>query len=98
MIIGEFATRREAELAVEHLVQEHGIPRSGVSVHAAGPANTAGSRISGTDIESGHPGMDKDGKPELLGLIEVAVDCDRAKASVVEAALKDAGAKQLRSE
>jgi hypothetical protein len=34
MIIGEFATRREAELAVEHLVQVHGIPRSGVSVHA----------------------------------------------------------------
>lgn len=25
MIIGEFATRREAELAVEHLVQEHGV-------------------------------------------------------------------------
>ena len=98
MIIGEFATRREAELAIEHLVQEHGMPRNGVSVYAAGSANTAGSRISGADIESGHPGTDKHGKPELSGPIEVAVDCDRARASVVEAALRNAGAKQLRSE
>jgi len=97
MIIGEFETRREAELAVEHLVQEHGLQRSAVSVHAAGSANTAGSRISGADVESGHPGTDKQGKPELSGRIEIAVECDQAQASIVKAALKDAGARQLRS-
>src|SRR3954453_9835487 len=98
MIIGEFATRREAELAVEHLVQEHGAKRSGVSVHAAGSANTAGSKISGADIESGHPGTHKHGRPELSGPIEVAVACDQAQAPMVEAALKNAGAQQFRSE
>jgi len=98
MIIGEFATRREAELAVEHLVQEHGVQRSAVSVHAAGSANTSGSRISGADVESGHPGTDKQGKPELSGRIEIAVECDQAQASIVQAALKDAGARQLRSQ
>jgi hypothetical protein len=97
MIIGEFATRREAELAVEHLVQEHGVARQEVFVHAAGSQNTAGSKISGADIESGHPGTDKQGKPELSGPIEVAVQCAQAQASAVEAALKDAGARQLRS-
>jgi hypothetical protein len=97
MIIGEFATRREAELAVEHLVQEHGVARHEVFVHAAGSENTAGSQISGADIESGHPGTDKQGKPELSGPIEVAVQCVQAQASAIEAALKDAGARQLRS-
>jgi hypothetical protein len=96
MIIGEFATRREAELAVEHLVQEHGVQRSAVSVHAAGSANTSGSRISGADVESGHPGTDKQGK--LSGRIEIAVECDQAQASIVQAALKEAGARQLRSQ
>ena len=72
--------------------------RSGVTVRAAGSANTAGSKISGADIESGHPGTDKYGKPELSGPIEVAVDCDRVTASVVEATLKEPGAKRLRSE
>jgi hypothetical protein len=98
MIIGEFEKRREAELAVEHLVQEHGLQRSAVSVHAAGSANTAGSRISGADVESGHPGVDKHGKPELSGQIEIVVECGQAQATIVEAALKDAGARQLRSQ
>jgi hypothetical protein len=41
-IIGSFATRRDAELAVEHLVQEYGTERTHVSIRAAGDANSAG--------------------------------------------------------
>ena len=32
-IVGTFATRRDAELAVEHLVQEHGIEPTEISIN-----------------------------------------------------------------
>lgn len=96
-IIGSFSTRRQAELAVEHLVQEHGIARTDVFIQAQGRANSAGTEMAGADIESGHPGVAKRGRPELEGAVEVSVDCHGNDATVVEAAFKDAGAKQLRS-
>jgi hypothetical protein len=34
----------------------------------------------------------------LSGPIEIVVECDQAQATIVEAALKDAGARQLRSQ
>lgn len=96
-VIGSFSTRREAELAVEHLVQDHGIARTDVFVQAAGAANSAGTRIAGADAESGHPGVEKQGQPELAGEIEVSVDCHGDAASVVERVFKAAGARALRS-
>ena len=96
-IIGSFATRREAEIAVEHLVQEHGIARTDIFIQAAGTANSPGSKIAGADIESGHPGVDKSGQPELAGEVEVSVDCHGEQGRLVESALKAAGARQLRS-
>ncbi len=63
-IIGSFSTRRQAELAVEHLVQEHGIARTDVFIQAQGRANSAGTELAGADIESGHPVL-RAGIPEL---------------------------------
>jgi hypothetical protein len=97
-ITANFDTRRDAETAVEHLVQEHGINRADVFVRAAGKANTAGVRAAGSDLESGHPGVEKHGKPELSGSIEVSVDCHNDKATIVKSALEKAGAKQLRAD
>jgi hypothetical protein len=97
-ISAKFDTRRDAETAVEHLVQEHGINRADVFVRAAGKANTAGVRAAGGDIESGHPGVEKHGKPELSGPIEVSIDCHGDKATIVKSALEKAGAKQLRAD
>ncbi|MGC2782015.1 MAG: hypothetical protein WA418_40925 [Bradyrhizobium sp.] len=91
-IIGHFATRREAELAVEHLVQDHGIARTDVFVQAPGAANSAGTRAAGADVESGHPGVDKRGAPELEGEIEVSVDCHGEQSADMEGILKEAGA------
>lgn len=96
-IIAHFETRRDAETAVEHLVQEHGVKRTDIFVSAPGAANTAGSRAAGADVESGHPGVEKRGAPELKGSIEVSVDCHGAEAGLVEATLKEAGARRLRS-
>ena len=95
-IVGSFATRRDAETAVEHLVQEYGLERSDISIQAAGEANSAGIRPAGADIESGHPGVEKHGSPELKGVIEVSVDCRRADRKIVEKAFMEAGVKQVR--
>ncbi|MGJ4889512.1 hypothetical protein ACQR1Y_15025 [Bradyrhizobium sp. HKCCYLRH3099] len=94
-IIGHFATRRAAELAVEHLVQDHGIARTDVSVRAAGEANSAGSKAAGADVESGHPGVDKQGAPELEGEIEVSVGGRAAGSADVEGIMREAGARSV---
>ena len=97
-ISAKFDTRRDAETAVEHLVQEHGINRADIFLRAAGEANTAGVRAAGGDVESGHPGVEKHGKPELSGRIEVSIDCYGDKATLVRSALEKAGAKELRAD
>jgi hypothetical protein len=97
-IVANFDTRRDAETAVEHLVQEHGIERADISVRAPGAANTAGTRAAGADVESGHPGVGKHGTPQLSGPIEVCVECDAGRSTVVTSALQKAGATQLRAD
>ena len=85
-----FDTRRSAETAVEHLVQEHGVDRSDVFIAAAGKSNTAGVRPAGADVAHG--------KPKLSGPIEVSVDCHGETSSIVKAALEKAGATHLRAD
>jgi hypothetical protein len=94
-IFARFETRRDADVAVEHLVQQHGIERTDVVIQAEGAANSAGSKIAGADVESGHPGVEKHGDPALNGPIEVLVDCHGADTQVIEYALREAGARQV---
>lgn len=94
MIIGNFATRRDAELAVEHLVQQHGLERTDIFIEAQGVRNSAGARPGGADLESGHYGAES--KPELNGVVEVSVECDDDQTHTVEDALRAAGAEQVR--
>ena len=98
IIVATFDTRRDADIAVEHLVQEHGIDRADILVSALGTANTAGTRAAGADVESGHPGVQTNGKPKLSGPIEVTVECGPERMTLVRAALAKAGAKRLRAE
>lgn len=97
MISGEFETRRDAELAVEHLVQELRIERRDISVQAKGTANSAGSDAAGADVESGHPGVAKHGDPELNDVIEVSVHCSGDDAEKVSGALEAAGGRSITS-
>lgn len=97
-IVASFATRREADLAVEHLVQQYGIERTDVFVRAPGAANSAGTKAAGADVESGHPGVEKSGKPELAGPVEVSVDCHGDKTARVEKAFREAGAVKLKTQ
>jgi hypothetical protein len=51
-IIGEFDTRRDAELAVEHVVQDCGVPRSDVYIQPVGGANMPGTRPAGAGAKA----------------------------------------------
>jgi hypothetical protein len=62
-ITGSFNTRREAEMAVEHLVQDYGLDRSSVHVRPAGEENTSGTVASGADAAERHRGTGAPGDP-----------------------------------
>jgi hypothetical protein len=62
-ITGSFDTRREAEMAVEHLVQDYGLDRSRVHVRPAGEDNTSGNVASGADAAERHRGSGAPGDP-----------------------------------
>jgi hypothetical protein len=63
-ITGRFESRREAEMAVEHLVQEYDLDRARVEVRPAGEANTSGEAASGADAADRHRGSGAPGDPE----------------------------------
>lgn len=86
-ITGEFEIRREAELAVERLVQEYNVDRSAVEVMAAGDDNTTGVVPSGADRdgETGEPGSSP-----THGKIRVSVIVDDAIADRAQEALRQA--------
>ncbi len=93
-LIAEFDTRRAAELAVEHVVQECGVPRSDVFVQPTGSENTAGKRPAGADAKSSpEPG----GSGKFGDAIEVSVDLHGGDTKQVTDALKSAGAKTVRT-
>lgn len=90
-IVGRFDSRRSADLAIEHLVQEHGIERTDIFVQTASNENSSGVTAAGADAQSGHPGVDKSASPALEGTIEVSVDINDADADLVRATLAEAG-------
>lgn len=79
-----FATRRDTELVVERLVQEHGIERSDIFVMAAGEDNSSGEAVSRSDQSSASLIDAERSDAPLNGRIEVSVDLqDEALASAV---------------
>jgi hypothetical protein len=90
-IIGEFDTRRDAELAVGHIVvQECDVPRSDVFVQSVGGANMAGTHPAGADAKAGrHLRRIRTRKARS----KVSVDFHADDPERIAAALKDPGAK-----
>lgn len=92
-----FETRREAEMAIERLVQEHGIERTDIFVAAAGDENTAGEEQAGADEKAGEPGPAARDDAPLHGAVSVSVDIeDDAKASKVREAFAEFQAADVR--
>ena len=92
-ITATFETRRAAELAIEHLVQEHGVARTDVSVDAEGAANSSGTERSGADDPRTEKGAEN--QPKLAGAIRVSVRDTGTERKVIEAALQDAGGQDV---
>ncbi len=82
-----FATREAAELAIEHLVQQHGISRPDIFVQSASDRNTTGSHASGGDIN-------REDAP-LEGEIEVSADIAVSQIAAVQRSFGDAGATRV---
>ncbi len=86
-ISAEFETRRQAELAVEHLVQEYRVDRSAIEVAPVGEANTAGTHPSGADRAA------TTGEPDASashGRIRVSASIEDSQAAAAETALRQA--------
>lgn len=97
-IKGSFPSRREAELAIEHLVQEYGIQRTDVFVTPIGPDNSSGAQPAGADVESGHGGIGADAAgASYAGALSVSVDVNDDEIADLEAAFRDAGATEVTS-
>lgn len=73
LVASTFATRRDAELVVERLVQAHGVEREAIQVAAEGEANTVGGRPSGVDIEGESPSVDSRSDAPVAGRVKVTV-------------------------
>jgi hypothetical protein len=89
-ITAKFDARREAEMAVEHLVQELAIERTDIFVTPEGTENSAGAKVSGSDSESGSPSVERRQDAALSGRILVSVDLqDDGVAEEVRSALSE---------
>ncbi|MCX7319097.1 MAG: hypothetical protein NT113_06230 [Hyphomicrobiales bacterium] len=88
-----FKDRQAAELALEHLVQEIGIERTGIFIAAHGDGNTSGTHRSGADARSSLDESRGDTDPKLSGEIEMSVACGKEDTERVTKALKEVGAR-----
>lgn len=95
-IWGIFSTREEADRAVEHLVQEHGIERADVFVQPRDARNSSGTAPSGADAwpeQHEAPPMDA----ALHGSIEVSADVGWNEVDKAERAFREAGATNVQT-
>lgn len=90
-VTASFDTREAADLAIEHLVQQHGLNRADIFVEAEGDDNSSGTYEAGGDAASKLGG---DGRSDgaLAGVILVSVDVTAMNVSVVQDAFANAGA------
>ena len=86
-IVAEFKSRRDAEMAIEHIVQQHDIDRTAVDVTSATSENTSGTEAARADVEDGELKPNNDGEPKLAGKVKVAVQVDEARADEVLSSL-----------
>ncbi|TCU09610.1 hypothetical protein [Rhizobium sullae] len=89
-----FETREAADLAVEHLVQQHGISRPDIFIQSATDRNSAGSAPSGGDA-SHDEGARRDAP--LAGEIEVSADIAYSQVAAVQRSFRAAGAMRVSS-
>lgn len=73
-ISGKFNTRRDAELAVERLVQEFGVERGNIFIAAEGSQNSSGVEVGGSDRSTVPSGEAAREDGVHAGVVEVSLD------------------------
>ncbi len=91
-ITGTFPTRRQVELAIEHLVQEYGVERTDIFIEPKSDENSAGVTRAGADVKHGMEPARDEAAPDLNGPLLVSVDINQDEIEAVEKAFRDAGA------
>lgn len=90
-----FSTREAADLAVEHLVQEHRVDPLAIFVEAVGDNNSVGAVRSGGDSPAARsPGRDD---APLNGTLRVTLATDGRNVSQLRKVLAEAGAVEVRT-
>lgn len=90
-----FSTREQADLAIEHLVQEYRVERSEIYVEPVGAENSSGLSVSGGDAASGGPGHPNRVDAPLHGAIRVTVPVTVDNRFTLERALHEVGASRI---
>lgn len=90
IITGYFDTRRDAEMAVEHLVQDHGLDRNRVQALAEGAENSAGTEVSGADAADAAAGETPEG--QRRGRIIVRAEVEDSMMDVARACFEECNA------
>lgn len=91
-ITATYESRRDADLAVEHLVQELEIGREDVSVGPEGDENTVGTEVDGADLDD-----DDSDEAALAGSVAVTVTVeDEERAEEVQELLEEFGCDDVR--
>ena len=86
---GRFDTRRQAEMAIERMVQEYGVDRAAIMVIAAGTHNSAGTERSGSDNPAGSPSEAARDDAALAGAVLITVDLEDSAAQDVGSAFAE---------
>ncbi|WP_458097946.1 hypothetical protein [Roseomonas sp. WA12] len=95
VITGYFNTRRDAEIAVEHLVQDHGLDRKRIQAIAEGPENSSGTVVSGADAADVAEGGVPEG--QRGGRIVVRAEVDDALIEDAIASYRDCNVAELKT-
>ena len=94
-IAAAFETRRNAEMAVEHLAQEHGIDPGAIAIVPVAAQNSAGTEVDGSDRENSGDKAGSKPHPALAGKLMVRVDVDEGLADKVLTSFATYGGQQL---
>jgi hypothetical protein len=95
-----YNTRESAELAVEHLVQEHKVDRATIFIEPVGTENSTGVEQGGADgPATGGPATDGHARSDspLHGALQLTVPTENHDHALIEKVLREAGAEEVRA-
>ena len=96
IMTGYFNTRRDAEMTVEHLVQDHGLDRNLVQAAAEGEENSSGTFVSGADAADAAAGDAPEGVRQGRIVVRAEVGDELVEAAL--ASFRECNAADLKAE